>query len=80
MADECSSNPSASGRILLRMPATLHNELRRMAIQENVSINHLICASLAGAMRWRAPDLDMRALSQEARERMNWEGWASMFR
>jgi hypothetical protein len=74
------TNPPASGRIVLRMPATLHNELRRMAIQENVSINHLICASLAGAMRWRAPDLDMRALSQEARERMIWEGWASMFR
>ena len=65
MADEGSSNPPASGRIVLRMPATLHNELRRMAIQENVSINHLICASLAGAMRWRAPDLDMRALSRK---------------
>jgi hypothetical protein len=62
------------------MPATLHNELRRMAIQENVSINHLICAALAGAMRWRAPDLDVRALSQEMRERMIWEGWAKMFR
>jgi HicB family len=73
-------NPPASGRIVVRMPATLHNELRRMAIEENVSINHLICASLAGAMRWRAPDLDMRALSQEARERMIWEGWAKMFR
>jgi hypothetical protein len=80
MPEEGSSNPPASGRLVLRMPATLHNELRRMAIQENVSINHLICASLAGAIRWRAPDLDMRALSQEARERMIWEGWASMFR
>jgi hypothetical protein len=62
------------------MPATLHNELRRAAIEENVSINHLICAALAGAMRWRAPDLDMRALSQEVRERMISEGCAQMFR
>jgi hypothetical protein len=43
-------------------------------------INHLICASLAGAMRWRAPALDMCALSQEARERQIEEGWARMFR
>jgi hypothetical protein len=62
------------------MPASLHNELRRMAIEENVSINHLICAALAGALRWRAPDLDLRALSQEMRERMSWEGWAQMLR
>jgi hypothetical protein len=27
------TTPPASGRILLRMPATLHNELRRMAIE-----------------------------------------------
>jgi len=80
MDDGHKVNPPASGRIVLRMPATLHNELRRMAIEENVSINHLIVASLAGAMRWRAPELDMRALSQEARERMIWEGWAQMFR
>ena len=80
MDDEHRIDPAASGRILLRMPATLHNELRRMAIKENVSINHLICASLAGAMRWRAPELDMRALSQEVRERQIAEGWARMFR
>ena len=61
---ECES-PPASGRSL-RMPATLHDGLRRMRA-EGVSINHLICASLAAAMRWRARDLDMRALSGSAR-------------
>jgi hypothetical protein len=77
---DASGASAASGRIVLRMPASLHNELRRVAIEENVSINHLICAALAGAMRWRAPDVDLRALSQEMRERMIWEGWARMFR
>jgi HicB-like protein involved in pilus formation len=35
------TTPPASGRIAVRMPATLHNELRRMAIEENVSIQAL---------------------------------------
>jgi predicted HicB family RNase H-like nuclease len=45
-----------SGRLLVRMPATLHDELARAAAMEGVSLNQLITGTLAGAMRWRVPD------------------------
>jgi len=43
--------PSAedvSGTLLLRMPKTLHRNLRRRAAREGVSLNHLIVVALAG--------------------------------
>ena len=45
-----------SGRLLVRMPATLHDELARAAAMEGVSLNQLITGTLAAAMRWRVPD------------------------
>jgi antitoxin HicB len=45
-----------SGRLLVRMPATLHDELARAAAMEGVSLNQLITGALAGAMQWRVPD------------------------
>jgi len=45
-----------SGRLLVRMPATLHDELARAAAMEGVSLNQLISGTLAAAMRWRVPD------------------------
>src|SRR5215475_11253418 len=49
------SAPSYSGRLLLRMPQTLHAELARMAERERVSLNHFITDVLSGALGWRAP-------------------------
>jgi HicB family len=43
-----------SGRLLVRMPATLHDELARAAETEGVSLNQLITGVLAGAVEWRA--------------------------
>lgn len=51
-----------SGRLLVRMPATLHDELARAAALEGVSLNLLITGTLAAAMRWRAPDGNGSAL------------------
>lgn len=48
--------PRHSGRLLVRMPATLHDELARAAEDEGVSLNQLITGVLAGAMGWRATD------------------------
>jgi hypothetical protein len=42
-----------SGKLLLRMPATLHDELAREAESEGVSLNQLITGVLAGAVEWR---------------------------
>jgi predicted HicB family RNase H-like nuclease len=39
----------------LRLPRGLYDELVDQAAREGVSVNMLIAAVLAGAMRWKAP-------------------------
>jgi RNA polymerase sigma-B factor len=48
--------PAHSGRLLVRMPATLHDELARAAEREGVSLNTLVTGALAGAVGWRDPN------------------------
>lgn len=43
-----------SGRLLVRMPATLHDELARVAEREGVSLNQLITGVLASSVAWRS--------------------------
>jgi antitoxin HicB len=45
---------SHSGRLLLRMPRTLHAELTRASEREGVSLNQFITDVLAGAVVWRS--------------------------
>ena len=52
---------SHSGRLLLRMPQTLHAELARIAERESVSLNQFITDVLAGALGWRATGPKARA-------------------
>ena len=47
------SSSSASGRLLVRMPKTLHGQLARAAEHEGVSLNQFITGSLASAVAWR---------------------------
>jgi HicB family len=42
-----------SGKLLVRMPATLHDELARVAQDEGVSLNQLITGVLASSVGWR---------------------------
>jgi len=42
-----------SGKLLVRMPATLHDELARVAQTEGVSLNQLITGVLASSVGWR---------------------------
>ena len=46
--------PSHSGKLLVRMPATLHDELARTAEREGVSLNQLITGALASSVAWRS--------------------------
>lgn len=57
-ADEAKpkSAPRHSGKLLVRMPATLHDELARAAESEGVSLNQLITGVLASAVAWRSDD------------------------
>jgi antitoxin HicB len=47
------SKSSHSGRLLLRMPRTLHAALVAAAERENVSLNQFITDSLASVVGWR---------------------------
>lgn len=51
-----------SGKLLVRMPATLHDELARAAEAEGVSLNQLITGVLASAVDWRTGDDHPRVL------------------
>jgi HicB family len=55
--DEAEPSPEAgakhSGKLLVRMPATLHDELARVAQTEGVSLNQLITGVLASSVGWR---------------------------
>jgi predicted RNase H-like HicB family nuclease len=53
---EPKSAQSHSGRLLLRMPQSLHAELARAAERERISLNQFITDALSGALGWRAPD------------------------
>jgi predicted RNase H-like HicB family nuclease len=50
---EPKSATSHSGRLLLRMPRTLHADLTRASEREGVSLNQFITDVLAGAVVWR---------------------------
>jgi hypothetical protein len=47
--------PSHSGKLLVRMPASLHDELAHAAESEGVSLNQLITGVLASSVAWRYP-------------------------
>lgn len=51
---EPKSPTSHSGRLLLRMPRTLHAELTRASEREGVSLNQFITDVLAAAVVWRS--------------------------
>jgi hypothetical protein len=47
------ARPTHSGRLLVRMPQSLHAELARAAEQEGVSLNAFVTGALASAVGWR---------------------------
>jgi RNA polymerase sigma factor (sigma-70 family) len=49
---------SHSGRLLVRMPQSLHSELARAAEHEEVSLNQFVTSSLASAVNWRGPGVE----------------------
>jgi RNA polymerase sigma factor (sigma-70 family) len=57
-----STKVAYSGRILVRMPQTLHDELARAAESERVSLNQFITNALSAAIGWQhSPQLERRA-------------------
>ena len=52
---------SPSGRLLLRMPRTLHADLARAAEREGTSLNAFITGALASTIGWRGTDGELTA-------------------
>ena len=68
-----SERPAHSGRLLVRMPASLHDELANAAEREGVSLNALVTGALAGAVGWRDPSGELREFRAESpAERPQW--------
>ncbi len=42
-----------SGRLTLRMPCELHDEIARLAAEQHSSLNQIVVALLAGGLGWR---------------------------
>ena len=42
-----------AGRLTIRVPASLHDDLVAAAEADGVSLNQFVCALLASGMRWR---------------------------
>ncbi|HEV8152435.1 MAG TPA: toxin-antitoxin system HicB family antitoxin [Solirubrobacteraceae bacterium] len=51
---ETEAATSHSGKLLVRMPRTLHADLAAAADREGVSLNAFIVGALGGAVAWRA--------------------------
>jgi len=63
---------SHSGRLLVRMPRSLHADLSHAAEREEVSLNQFITSVLASAVGWRLPNTTeqtARPLDDSARRR-----------
>jgi antitoxin HicB len=63
------SDSTHSGRLLVRMPKTLHSRLTRAAEQEGVSLNQFINGALASAVGWRG----LQPAAQNSRPK-DWPG------
>jgi hypothetical protein len=57
-----------SGRLLLRMPRSLHEELARASDRDGVSLNQFITGVLAAAVEWHRED-GMTVAGSKARNR-----------
>ena len=57
-----------SGRVLLRMPESMHEHLSEAAGREGVSMNLYICGILAAAIDWRDARASNRAVAEVRQE------------
>jgi hypothetical protein len=70
---------SKSGRILLRMPESMHVHLSDAAGAEGVSMNLYICGILAAAIDWRGARAENRSVA-EIREEILHQTWRDRFK
>jgi hypothetical protein len=66
-ASRSESEGTHSGRLLLRMPQSLHSALARAAEREGVSLNQFIASTLADAVEWQESDSASRPEREPSR-------------
>src|SRR5215468_6758907 len=54
-----------SGRLLLRMPRTLHEELAKASDRDGISLNQFITGVLASAVDWKQDGGDHKSARRE---------------
>lgn len=59
-------NSDPSGRLLLRMPRSLHGELAQIAERDGTSLNQLITGTLASAIGWSGESVGEGATGKPA--------------
>jgi hypothetical protein len=77
------SPQQSKGRVSVRMPTGMHEALIEAADRQGVTLNQFVCATLAGAIAWRAGEQDRREEAQLTREEQDaakWEIWNDLFR
>ena len=82
----CSMSPThprpdatKSGRVLVRMPESMHKYLSEVAGAEGVSMNLYICGILAAALDWRNTHAQRRPID-EVRQEIRYETWMDRLR
>jgi hypothetical protein len=72
------------GQITVRMPSGMHQALIEEASRHGVTMNQFVCATLAGAIGWRAGDQTRHeedSPTREEREEAIWKAtWGDLFR
>jgi hypothetical protein len=72
-----------SRRLVLRLPASLHEQVSLAAVREGVSTNQFVAAVLAGAVRWQSQIASAPRRSPadaKGEDDRIWEMWAEIFR
>jgi len=68
-----------SGRVLVRMPISMHEHLSRIAQAEGVSMNQFICGVLAVAIEWRSEYKPLKPV-EEIHHDIAWDMWRDRVR
>jgi hypothetical protein len=76
---ESNLDSEKSGRVLVRMPITMHEDLARTAQGEGVSMNQFICGVLAVAIDWRSAYRVERPAA-DVHQEVTWEMWRDRVR
>ena len=68
-----------SGRVLIRMPISMHQALSEIARAEGISMNQFVCGVIAVAVDWRSEYKPQRPVA-EIHNDVAWEMWRDRVR